>query len=146
MGIQYHPDLGEALWCEYTGMEPEMVKRRLCVVIVPRSAQRSRLTTVVPISATPPDVVMAWHVKLARDPLPNSKVAEVWVKCDMINAVSFNRLSGNYIRWNGERKYQKMKISMDELKAIRAGVRAALGLNNAPTAGLEVVEKMGGDL
>jgi len=46
MGIQYHPDLGEALWCDDAGVSPEMVKRRLAVVVVPKACQRMHLTTV----------------------------------------------------------------------------------------------------
>ena len=40
MGITYHPDLGEALWCDYAGIEPEMCKRRIAVVIVPNGPTR----------------------------------------------------------------------------------------------------------
>ena len=127
MGIQYHPDLGEALWCDYAGVSPEMIKRRLVVIIVPKACQRMPLTTVVPISATPPVVVRPWHVRLQRDPYPNGTSAELWVKCDMLNVVSFERLSGYHTRWNGRREYRKMRVSMDELRAIRQGVLNALG-------------------
>jgi uncharacterized protein YifN (PemK superfamily) len=92
MGIQYHPDVAEALWCNYDGIEPEMVKRRLVVVVSPKAAQRHRLVTVVPISATKPEVIKPWHFKLSRDPLPDGNKAEVWVKCDMINVVCFRNL------------------------------------------------------
>lgn len=100
MGITYHPSLGEALWCEYAGLEPEMIKRRLVVVIVPKTSQRHKLTTVVPISTTPPEVIKPWHVRLNRDPYPEGKATELWVKCDMINVVCFQRLGGYYMRWN----------------------------------------------
>ena len=117
-GPQYHPDLGEALWCDYAGVSPEMVKRRLAVVVVPKACQRMHLTTVVPISATPPVVVRPWHVRLQRDPYPNGTAAELWVKCDMLNVVSFERLSGYHTRWNGRREYRKLRVSMDELRAV----------------------------
>ena len=52
---------------------------------------------------------------------------EVWAKCDIINVVSFERLSGYHVRWNGRRKYLKMRVSMEELVHIRNGVLAALG-------------------
>lgn len=128
MGIQYHPELGEALWCEYQGLEPEMCKRRLAVVISPKSVQRWKLATVVPVSATPPEEVKPWHVKLGRDPYPKGKAPELWVKCDMINVVSFDRLWGYHTRWNGRRQYQKMRVSLDELNAIRKAVAMSLGL------------------
>jgi len=129
MGIDYHPDVGEALWCDYTGIEPEMVKRRLAVVIVPRASQRHRLTTVVPISCAKPEVVRPWHVMLGRDPYPKGNKSELWVKCDMLNVVCFDRLWGYHTRWNGRRKYQKMQVSLVELEAIREGVLSSLGLN-----------------
>lgn len=141
MGITYHPDIGEVLWCDYSGMEPEMVKRRLCVVITPRASQRPHLTTVVPISSTPPEAVRPWHVKLDRDPLPDGSAEEVWVKCDMVSAVSFDRLGGYYKRWNRERKYRKITVSMPELVAIRHAVGAALGLNYTPPAGRTVLDR-----
>lgn len=68
MPITYNPTLGEALWCTYDGMEPEMVKRRVVVVISPRAAIRPGLVTVIPLSATLPAVAQPWHVKLDRDP------------------------------------------------------------------------------
>lgn len=127
MSIQYHPDLGEALWCEYDGLAPEMIKRRLAIVLTPKACQRLRITTVVPISTTPPDIVRPWHVRLGRDPLPNAKPGTVWVKCDMISVVSFARLSGYHTRWNGRREYRKLRVTPAEIRAIRDGVLSALG-------------------
>jgi uncharacterized protein YifN (PemK superfamily) len=128
MAIPYHPDLGEALWCDYSGIKPEMVKRRLAVVLTPRSCQRIGLATVIPISCTPPDIVRPWHVRLSRDPYPKGDKSEVWAKCDMVNVVSFERLSGYHVRWNGRRKYLKMRVSLEEFTQIRTGLLASLGL------------------
>lgn len=130
MGISYHPAIGEALWCDYAGIEPEMVKHRLVVVIVPKASQRYNLTTVVPISATAPPELKPWHVKLGRDPYPKGTAKELWAKCDMINVVCFERLSGYHYRWNGARKYQTMKVSAEELVAIRRGVLHSLGMGH----------------
>jgi mRNA interferase MazF len=128
MAIDYHPSLGEALWCDYTGIEPEMIKRRLAVVIVPKACSRKGLTTVVPISTSPPEVIQPWHVRLERDPYPKGKKgAEIWAKCDMFSVVSFQRLWGYYTRWNGRRQYQKMSVSLADIQAIRQGVLNALG-------------------
>ncbi len=129
MPITYHPSIGEALWCDFSGIEPEMVKQRLVVVVSPKASQRFDLTTVVPISATAPRTQSPWHVMLERDPFPRGNKPQLWVKCDMINVVCFRRLSGNYYRWNGARKYQKMHVSLTELRAIRRGISAALGLD-----------------
>lgn len=129
MTIRYHPELGEALWCDYSGIEPEMVKRRLVVVVVPRLSQRYNLTTVLPVSATSPALIKPWHVRLAKDPYPKGDKAELWVKCDMLNVVCFERLSGYHTRWNGRRHYRKMKVSLDELRGIRRGIASSLGLH-----------------
>lgn len=126
MTIDFHPALGEALWCDYDGIAPEMVKRRLAVVVTPKACQRHRLVTVVPISASPPTLPRPWHVRLARDPLPGS-LTEVWVKCDMVNVVSFDRLHGAYRRWNGRREHRPMRVSDAELVAIRAGILHSFG-------------------
>ncbi|MEP6484230.1 MAG: type II toxin-antitoxin system PemK/MazF family toxin [Rudaea sp.] len=130
MPIACHPSIGETLWCDYSGIEPEMVKRRLVVVVSPRTSQRYKLVTVVPISATEPSAILPWHVKLHRDPYPKGDKPDLWVKCDMINVVCFERLAGYHFRWNGARKYHRMAVSRDELRAIRAGMLAALGLTN----------------
>jgi mRNA interferase MazF len=127
MSIQYHPQLGEALWCEYDGLAPEMIKRRLAVVLTPKACHRSRIATVVPVSTTPPDVIRPWHVCLSRDPLPQGGAADVWVKCDMVNVVSFARLSNYHYRWNGRREYRKLHVSIDDLRRIREGVLASFG-------------------
>ena len=87
MGITYHPTVGEALWCEYAGKAPEMIKRRLVVVVSPRACQRHHLTTVVPISTTEPEIFKPWHVELSRDPYPMGTKTQLWVKCDMVNVV-----------------------------------------------------------
>lgn len=130
MGIDYHPELGEALWCDYSGIEPEMIKRRLAVVVVPKACQRYRLTTVIPLSTTAPEVLKPWHVKLERDPYPLGDAGEVWAKCDMLNVVSFDRLSGYHRRWNGRRKYEKMKVQPHELQQIRACILHGIGLHD----------------
>ncbi|MUV12908.1 type II toxin-antitoxin system PemK/MazF family toxin [Noviluteimonas gilva] len=127
MPIQYHPDLGEALWCEYEGLAPEMIKRRLAVVLTPKACQRARIATVVPVSTTPPEVIRPWHVRLSQDPLPHGGSSDVWAKCDMVNVVSFARLSNYHRRWNGRREYRKLRVSLEDLRRIRGGVLSSLG-------------------
>lgn len=128
MAITYHPALGEALWCDYSGIEPEMLKRRLVIVVVPKICQRKDLTTVVPISATAPLILRPWHVELARDPYPEGTATRLWVKCDMINVVSFSRLSGYYTRWNGQRKYRKMSVDGADIQRVRHAILESLGM------------------
>jgi hypothetical protein len=42
--------------------------------------------------------------------------------------VCFDRLYGRYSRWGGKRKYQKMSVSLEDLRGIRTGILHALGL------------------
>lgn len=128
MPITYHPAVREVLWCQFDGVEPEMVKRRTVVVISPKSVQRARLVTVVPLSTTPPDPMHPWHCQLEKDPLPHASGATVYAKCDMVAVVCFDRLHGFYKRWNGQRKYSPVFISLNELRAIRRGLLFGLGL------------------
>lgn len=72
---------------------PEMVKKRLAVVISPAIKERGKLVTVVPLSTSEPVTVMPYHFKFS---IPFEVPAywssqECWVKGDMINAVSFDR-------------------------------------------------------
>lgn len=128
MPIAYHPRVAEVLWCDFDGIEPEMVKRRLVVVVSPKAVQRHRLVTVVPLSSTPPNPIHPWHHQLERDPLPEGTAAEVWAKCDMISVVCFDRLMGYHTRWQGKRQYKTLKVSLTDLLAIREGMLHGLGM------------------
>lgn len=129
MSISYNPQVGESLWCDFGGIEPEMVKRRLVVVISPKSIARWNLATVVPISTTAPPNIKAWHYQMERDPLPGSSKV-VWAKCDMVSVVCFERLGGYYRRWNGKREYKTLMASMNDVIGIRKGLLAGLGFGN----------------
>lgn len=76
-------------------------------------------------------------MKLSKDPYPKGDKEVVWAKCDMINVVSFERLSGYHIRWNGRRQYLKMRVSMEELVRIRRGVLASLGFADGVSNGAD---------
>lgn len=119
--------------CDYANLvSPEMNKIRFVVVVSPRLRHRQDLCTVVPISTTAPDHPQPFHVKLANDPYPESSPGTVaWVKCDMLMTVSFARLSaywrGRHAQ-SGKRNYITLRVSADELKAIRIGMLHAVGL------------------
>jgi uncharacterized protein YifN (PemK superfamily) len=109
-----------------------MVKRRPAVVISPQTSARGQLCTIVPLSATPPNPVLAYHHRLIILPeLPhpwNDK--EVWAKCDMVFSAGFQRL--DLIRLpripGCPRKYRLNVLPESDLKAIRVGVLRSLGL------------------
>lgn len=123
MGIQFHPGQGTVVICDYsTGfIIPEMVKRRPVIIICKPRQHRPRLCTVIPLSTTPPNPVEDYHAEI-RLPfaLPAPFDAETqWIKGDMVNTVSFDRL--DLIRLgkdkDGNRRYLTKPIG-DELMAI----------------------------
>lgn len=133
MPIQFHPEAGAVLVCDYSGfVTPEMVKRRLCVVITPRLRRRTGLTTVVPLSTTPPNPICDYHreVIFAR-PLPKPWGDERrWAKCDMFSTVGYHRLApiGVGRAADGRRKYIYPRVDEAQLMDIRRGVLCALAL------------------
>ena len=134
MAIREHPKIGTVLMCDYnTGfVAPEMVKRRPVVVISPRIAARPGLCTIVPLSTTPPNPVMAYHCQIELpEQLPDWFDRNgVWVKGDMVSAVGLNRL--DFIRLPkstlGTRQYCFATLSGDSIRKIRSAVLAGLGL------------------
>ncbi|WIH05508.1 type II toxin-antitoxin system PemK/MazF family toxin [Xanthomonas translucens pv. graminis] len=135
MGLKFHPDPGVVVICDFSGFkEPEMVKRRPAIVISPRFRQRDDLCTIVPLSTTPPRSVCKFHHRIQFDPrMPDPYGEEwMWVKADMVSAVSFARLT---LPWEGRdlqgnRVYDVRKISDVDLKAIKACVLHALGMGH----------------
>ena len=133
MAIQFHPEQGTILICDFRGFEaPEMVKRRPVVVISPRLRTRSKLCAVVPLSTSEPTKVEAYHYRLHTNPtLPEPYSSEShWVKADMVYTVSFERLflmtSGKDA--NGKRIYDQRVIDRADLLKIQAAVLHGIGL------------------
>lgn len=131
--LPFHPKIGEVLRCDYSNLVmPEMSKVRWVVVISPKFLNRPNLCTVIPLSTTPPKNVEPYHVKLDKDPYPKGKIgAEIWAKCDMLMTVSFYRLTGYWDgKVDGKRNYVSIYVSDDELKRIKKGTLAALGMSH----------------
>lgn len=134
MTIEYHPPRGSIVCANFDqGFRvPEMVKRRLCVVISPPIDARVGLCTVVPLSRTDPDPVMPYHYQfqIPFQMPPKWGNAARWAKCDMVCAVGFHRL--DLIRLgkdrNGVRQYQLNTLSDIHLRNISNCVLAGLGL------------------
>ncbi len=109
-----------------------MVKRRPVVVISPKIAARPGLCTIVALSTSAPNPVLAYHGQIdIRPRLPSHYDSDgVWVKGDMVAAVGFHRL--DFIRTGksstGQRLYHYTPLSAENLKTIRRCVLAALGL------------------
>ena len=134
MAIQEHPAIGTVLMCDYeTGfIVPEMVKRRPVVVVSPRIMDRPGLCTVVPLSTTAPEPIMQYHCQVdLPQQLPDWMTKnDVWVKGDLVAAVSYKRLDlirlGKNV--NGVRTYCFSTVTPETLKKIRRAVLGGLGL------------------
>jgi mRNA interferase MazF len=138
MGIQYPPQVGSVLRCDFTAAEksstrgfspPEMIKRRPVIVLATPSP---RLCIVVPTSTTEPKSLKPFHYRIKWDPLlpkPYNTSKYSWVKGDHIYTVSFDRLDLLRITrdQSGKRIYDYRTLAPDQMEKIQAAVRAGLG-------------------
>ncbi|WP_420006682.1 type II toxin-antitoxin system PemK/MazF family toxin [Arenibacterium sp. LLYu02] len=134
MAIQYHPKRGTILVADFDQgfKRPEMVKKRLCVVVSPPIEHRVGLCTVVPLSKSEPHPKTDYHYEFEiQFQLPtfwgNDKR---WAKCDMVCAVGFHRL--DLLRLgkdrNGGRIYQLNTLSSIHMSHISNGILASIGV------------------
>ncbi|MGF6493736.1 uncharacterized protein YifN (PemK superfamily) [Luteibacter sp. 621] len=100
MPFFYPPLPGTILICRFPppGSAPpgEMTKTRPVVVVSRRLRGRTGLTSVVPVSMTPPRHEDRWHVRVPADAMPPGwcdRKGDRWAKCDMAVVVSLERLS-----------------------------------------------------
>ena len=130
MAIKYHPNVGDILICDFTGMKPpEMIKRRPVINLSPRLRTSGGLCTVVPLSTTAPNAIQRQHARLRVDlPAPYSS-PEVWLKGEFLYTVSYDRLflfrSGK--DGDGKRIYVQPHLTEDELKIVWDCVFHGLG-------------------
>ncbi|WP_458183732.1 type II toxin-antitoxin system PemK/MazF family toxin [Bradyrhizobium sp. 14AA] len=111
--------------------EPEMRKRRPCIVLSPPLAGRDFMCTIVPLSTTAPRRPRDYHLKLTLDPpLPEPfENPEMWVKGDIVLTVAFHRLRLLFSGWNsGQRVYDVRILDDGTLEKVRDCVRNGLGL------------------
>ncbi|WP_366941840.1 type II toxin-antitoxin system PemK/MazF family toxin [Asticcacaulis sp.] len=134
MALSYHPKRGTIVCVDFDKgfREPEMVKRRLCVVLSPPIESRVGLCTVVPLSTSAPNPSQSYHYELDipfQLPEPWGNITR-WVKGDMICAVGFHRM--DLLRLgkdaNGKRIYQLNRLSGVHMAAISNCVLHSLGL------------------
>ena len=128
MAIKFQPEIGSILLCEFSGIEPEMTKKRPVIIL---SSVSPRLCLVAPLSTTDPEEQQPWHCLINTPktlPAPyDSKVH--WLKGDMISAVRFQRLfmpSKGKDKF-GNRLYVKLRLSEPEMREVRRCVAAAIG-------------------
>jgi mRNA interferase MazF len=92
MAINFHPRPGNLLMCDFgTGFKPpEMVKTRPVVVM---SRRNDQLAIVVPLSATEPRRLAAWHCEMSLESLAEClRHKRSWAKVDMVSCVALSRL------------------------------------------------------
>ena len=129
MPLRFHPSPGTILMCDYgTGfILPEMVKVRPVVVVSPRFRTRPKLCTVVPLSSTEPRPRELYHHCLSAGAYPPAR-GPMWAKCDMLATVSIDRLDRIKTRGRGgKRSYVTFAMPPDDMAAVMACVRVALG-------------------
>ena len=131
MSLPYFPHQGEILICDFDDLAvgAEMVKRRPVVVVSRHETHRRKLCTVVPISTTAPSPQRGWH-----HPIPHVTVtgwqanAPMWIKCDMLATVSFERLNKPYLKTRTGRKHVTHRLADADIAAVAQCIRYYLGL------------------
>ncbi len=127
MTLLYQPKEGSVLICDFRGYEvPEIIKVRP-VIVIRRHRTNKLLVTVVPLSTTPPQTVLAHHLQLESHLQGASPVC--WAKCDIVATVSLGRLDRIKSKdRHGKRTYKIDELSSEQFLAVKAAVRGALGL------------------
>ncbi|CDM89084.1 type II toxin-antitoxin system PemK/MazF family toxin [Xenorhabdus bovienii] len=130
MGLKYQPRVGSVLMCDFKGLiVPEIVKIRP-VIVIARHRQNNKLVTVIPISTTEPRPVFDHHHELRGNPIPDNEHIRCWAKCDMIMAVSTERLDKIKIRTRKGRDYISPQLSDAEMISIRNSVLCGIGMSH----------------
>lgn len=136
MALNYEPRLGTILMCDFSSgfRPPEMIKKRLCIVVSRRMPSRGRLSTVVPLSTTPPNPVCPYHHRLTTTAMPPGHEApEIWAKCDMIFAASWDRLElvkSDRDKATGKRTYWNQRASDADIRDIKRCILYTLALES----------------
>ncbi len=133
MPLRHRPEPGTLLFCDFdTGFRPpEMIKCRPVVVVSPKRTTGPALSTVVPLSTTAPDPVEPFHHLISPESLPGRYARrETWAKCDMVAAVSHERLDRLMVGKgrHGKRRYMNPPITPADWQSIQQALRYALSL------------------
>jgi uncharacterized protein YifN (PemK superfamily) len=125
--LLFQPKTGSVVYCDYIGfISPEMVKKRP-VIVVSKHKHNPKLLTVVPISLKAPSTTQNYHVEM-EEPFCNIHLGgkKSWVKCDMINVVSLERLHLVRNKQTGHR--HAPHVGNEFLEKIKDAIRFAQGL------------------
>ena len=120
--LKFQPKEGSVVYCDYAGFVlPEMVKKRP-VIVIHKHRHNPKLLCVVPISTTEPIPILEYHIEMEesfRDIHLDGKKS--WVKCDMVNTVSLDRL--NLVRNKDSGIRAAPNVGNDFLKKVKEAVR-----------------------
>lgn len=138
MAINFHPRPGQTLMCDFSEgfKEPEIVKRRLVVVLTPAMQGRYELVTIVALSTRTPDPVRDYHCQLSKASPPqlgNFQEKETWVKGDMVYTVGSHRLDLIKLKKRGpggKRQYFNQKLGRERMKEIYGCVLHGMNLGS----------------
>ena len=119
MTLLYQPKEGSVLICDFRGYEvPEIIKIRP-VIVIRRHRTNKLLVTVVPLSTTPPQTVLAHHLQLESHLQGANPVC--WAKCDIVATVSLGRLDRIKRKDRpGKRTYKIAELSSEQFLAVKA--------------------------
>lgn len=135
MPIISHPPQGSLVTVDYDkGFKvPEMVKRRLAVVLSPNIRARVNLITVVPLSLTTPEPILPFHkqIDIPFELPKNWSKGNRWIKGDMINAVGFHRVDLLCLGKDrqGKRIYQLEALPEAMFNDVKSCVLHGMGLS-----------------
>ncbi len=135
MAVTYHPARGSIVTVNFEPgfTPPEMVKRRLAIVVSPAIRARVGLCTVVPLSTTPPQKAMPYHCTY-RVPFkmpPSWGNIERWVKGDMVTTVGWHRVDLITLGKDreGKRIYQTQAVDNESFRQISRCILHGMGLS-----------------
>ena len=119
MTLLYQPKEGSVLIRDFRGYEvPEIIKIRP-VIVIRRHRTNKLLVTVVPLSTTPPQTVLAHHLQLESHLQGANPVC--WAKCDIVATVSLGRLDRIKRKDRpGKRTYKIAELSSEQFLAVKA--------------------------
>ena len=135
MPIAHHPARGSIVVVNFDkGFKaPEMVKRRLAVVLTPKMKDRPSLCAVVPLSTTEPNPARPYHTEIDIPfalPKPWENQPR-WVKGDMVCVVAMHRIE--LLRFQGKkqgrRQYQTSCLDEITFRRVRLCVLHGLGFS-----------------
>lgn len=135
MAIQHNPRRWDVLDCNFGECfkSPEMVKKRLVIVIAEPEEGRQGLCTVVPLSATEPEEIRPFHHEMSPYSLPDPyRNKTMWAKCDMVYTVGFHRLDRVKIgknRKTGKRIYHTNQIILADIQGVTKAILHGLKLD-----------------